>query len=78
MMSGDVAHAQLQHPGKSRDNRRGGRRAGDYWQACRAGAVAVMALSVANEFLKAQVTALQAAVSNGYARLPRDRKDTIE
>jgi hypothetical protein len=37
-----------------------------------------MALSVANEFLKAQVTALQAAVSNGYARLPRDRKDTIE
>jgi hypothetical protein len=36
---------------------------------------AVKALIVANEFLEAQVTELQAAVSNGYVRLPRDRKD---
>jgi hypothetical protein len=35
----------------------------------------VKALIVANEFLEAQVTELQAAVSNGYVRLPRDRKD---
>ena len=38
------------------------------------------ALIVANEYLEAEVKALQAAVSNGYARgkfepLPRDRKD---
>jgi hypothetical protein len=41
---------------------------------------AVTALIVANEFLEAQVTELQAAVSNGYARgkfepVPPDRKD---
>jgi hypothetical protein len=36
---------------------------------------AVKALIVANEFLDAQVTKLQTAVSNGYVRLPRDRKD---
>jgi hypothetical protein len=41
---------------------------------------AVKALIVANEFLEAQVSELQAAVSNGYARgkfepVPRDRKD---
>jgi hypothetical protein len=41
---------------------------------------AVKALIVANEFWKAQVAELQAAVSNGYARgkfepVPRDRKD---
>ena len=41
---------------------------------------AVKALVVANQFLEAQVTQLQAAVSNGYARgqfepVPRDRKD---
>jgi hypothetical protein len=41
---------------------------------------AVKALIVANEYLEAEVKALQAAVSNGYARgkfepLPRDRKD---
>ena len=35
----------------------------------------IRALIVANEFLEAQVTELQAAVSNGYVRLPRDRKD---
>jgi hypothetical protein len=40
---------------------------------------AVKALIVANEFLEAQVTQLQAAVANGYARgkfepVPRDRK----
>jgi hypothetical protein len=40
----------------------------------------VKALIVANEFWKAQVAELQAAVSNGYARgkfepVPRDRKD---
>ena len=34
----------------------------------------VKALIVANEFLEVQVTELQAAVSNGYVRLPRDRK----
>jgi hypothetical protein len=42
--------------------------------------LAVKALIVANEYLEAEVKALQAAVSNGYARgkfepLPRDRKD---
>jgi hypothetical protein len=42
--------------------------------------VAVKALIVANEYLEAEVKALQAAVSNGYARgkfepVPRDRKD---
>jgi hypothetical protein len=41
---------------------------------------AVKALIVANEFLEAQVSQLQAAVSNGYARgkfepVPRDRTD---
>jgi hypothetical protein len=41
---------------------------------------AVKALIVANEFLEAQMKALQAAVSTGYARgkfesVPRDRKD---
>jgi hypothetical protein len=41
---------------------------------------AVKALIVANEFLEAEMKALQAAVSNGYARgkfepVPRDRKD---
>jgi len=41
---------------------------------------AVKTLIVANEFLEAQVSELQAAVSNGYARgkfelVPRDRKD---
>jgi hypothetical protein len=41
---------------------------------------AVKALIVANEFLEAEMKALQAAVSNGYARgkfepLPRHRKD---
>ena len=41
---------------------------------------AVEALIVANEYLEAEVKALQAAVSNGYARgkfepVPRDRKD---
>jgi hypothetical protein len=36
---------------------------------------AVKALIVANEFLEARVIELQAAVSNGYVRLPRDRKD---
>jgi hypothetical protein len=41
---------------------------------------AVKALIVANEYLEAEVKALQAAVSNGYARgrfepVPRDRKD---
>jgi hypothetical protein len=36
---------------------------------------AVKALIVANEFLEAHVSELQAAVSNGYVRLPRDRKD---
>jgi hypothetical protein len=36
---------------------------------------AVKALIVANEFLEGQVAELQAAVSNGYVRLPRDRKD---
>jgi stage V sporulation protein SpoVS len=36
---------------------------------------AVKALIVANEFLEAQVAELQAVVSNGYVRLPRDRKD---
>jgi hypothetical protein len=36
---------------------------------------AVKALIVANEFLEARVTELQAAVSNGYVRLPRDLKD---
>jgi hypothetical protein len=41
---------------------------------------AVTALIVANEFLEAQVTELQPAVSNGYARgkfepVPSDRKD---
>jgi len=36
---------------------------------------AVKALIVANEFLEARVAELQAAVSNGYVRLPRDRKD---
>jgi hypothetical protein len=35
----------------------------------------VKALIVANEFLEARVAELQAAVSNGYVRLPRDRKD---
>jgi hypothetical protein len=40
----------------------------------------VTALIVANKFLEAQVTELQAAVSNGYARgkfepVPPDRKD---
>jgi hypothetical protein len=42
--------------------------------------VAVKALIVANEYLEAEVNALQAAVSIGYARgkfepVPRDRKD---
>ena len=42
--------------------------------------LAVKALIVANEYLEAEVKALQAAVSNGYARgkfepVPRDRKD---
>jgi hypothetical protein len=42
--------------------------------------LAVKALIVANEYLEAEVKALRAAVSNGYARgkfepLPRDRKD---
>ena len=42
--------------------------------------LAVKALIVANEYLEAEVKALQAAVSTGYARgkfepLPRDRKD---
>ena len=41
---------------------------------------AVTALIVANEFLETEMKALQAAVSNGYARgkfepVPRDRKD---
>jgi hypothetical protein len=41
---------------------------------------AVKALIVTNDFLVQQVAALQAAVSNGYARgkfepVPRDRKD---
>jgi hypothetical protein len=41
---------------------------------------AVTALIVANEFLEAQLSELQAAVSHGYARgkfeaVPRDRKD---
>jgi acetaldehyde dehydrogenase (acetylating) len=41
---------------------------------------AVKALIVANEFLEKEMKALQAAVSNGYARgkfepVPRDRKD---
>ena len=41
---------------------------------------AVKALIVANEFLEAQVSQLQAAVSNGYARgkfepVPHDRTD---
>lgn len=41
---------------------------------------AVKVLIVANEFLEAEMKALQAAVSNGYARgkfepVPRDRKD---
>jgi hypothetical protein len=36
---------------------------------------AVKALIVANEFLEARVIELEAAVSNGYVRLPRDRKD---
>jgi hypothetical protein len=41
---------------------------------------AVKALIIANEFLEAEMKALQAAVSNGYARgkfepVPRDRKD---
>jgi hypothetical protein len=36
---------------------------------------AVKVLIVANEFLEAQVSELQAAVSKGYVRLPRDRKD---
>jgi hypothetical protein len=41
---------------------------------------AVKALIVANEFLEAQVSELQAAVSKGYGRgkfepVPRDRKD---
>jgi hypothetical protein len=40
----------------------------------------VKALIVANEYLEAEVKALKAAVSNGYARgkfelVPRDRKD---
>ena len=40
----------------------------------------VTALIVANEFLEAEVTELQAAVSNGYGRgkfepVPPDRKD---
>ena len=42
--------------------------------------LAVKALIVANEYLEKEVKALQAAVSNGYARgkfepVPRDRKD---
>jgi hypothetical protein len=36
---------------------------------------AVKALIVANEFLEGRLAELQAAVSNGYVRLPRDRKD---
>jgi hypothetical protein len=41
---------------------------------------AVKALIVANEFLEAEMKALQTVVSNGYARgkfepVPRDRKD---
>jgi hypothetical protein len=35
----------------------------------------VKALIVSNEFFEAQIAELQAAVSNGYVRLPRDRKD---
>jgi hypothetical protein len=36
---------------------------------------AVKALIVANEFLEGQAAELQAAVSNGHVRLPRDRKN---
>jgi hypothetical protein len=41
---------------------------------------AVKALLVANDFLEAQVTKLQASVSTGYARsrLLRDRKDWFD
>jgi hypothetical protein len=35
----------------------------------------VKALIVANEFLEGQAAELQAAVSNGHVRLPRDRKN---
>jgi hypothetical protein len=36
---------------------------------------AVKALIVANHFLETELEKLRAAVSTGYARLPRDRKD---
>ena len=36
---------------------------------------AVKALIVANHFLETELEKLRAAVSPGYARLPRDRKD---
>jgi hypothetical protein len=36
---------------------------------------AVKALIVANHFLESELEKLRAAVSSGYARLPRDRKD---
>jgi hypothetical protein len=36
---------------------------------------AVKALIVANHFLETELEKLWAAVSTGYARLPRDRKD---
>ncbi|MGA7412635.1 MAG: hypothetical protein WBW33_19305 [Bryobacteraceae bacterium] len=35
----------------------------------------VKALIVANHFLETELKKLRAAVSPGYARLPRDRKD---
>ena len=36
---------------------------------------AVKALIVANHFLETELEKLKSAVSPGYARLPRDRKD---